>query len=995
LLRFEGGKVIKKIDRITYGDISNALARRTYDESGSYTVRPFDLVVKDGDSTNLSVSVGDGKAYVYGYEVENKHPQAVVLPKARVTQTETAVEFPFSVGNYLGVSLASATTTSPSSATNVSTNLATIGAGGARFEIRTPGGVTVAVGQVHGAIPTPERTTSNSVGATGYYYRLYFHGISGTFSGGRTGYIYNNATNALIGEFTPQTAAANSTFSGICGTNDASLVYELKPGYAIDTISSLRVYGKLIGDASPTPVTVTWDGTNKTTYTITKGHFVGTIATANQSVFSFPAYGTNNNSSTDIQRISFVRTDGIAFRPTSGSLSVSSDGSQVTLDVTNAPTGFTLANAGILRAVMPVVYTPSVSDATTYRTKTSTTTTATFLSLTDKKTDENGRKYYEFPQLDVHTISGVSYTSATQTTPVDVTEDFELDDGQRETFYTRSRLYLKEAAANSTPYNTTTSIKVGMSYFAHGGLPAGPFLGKHSYVNVPYEQIPLYTNPRTGKSVSLANCIDFRHDGATGTVPMLKPYGLSEFGSSENTLATFSHYLPRIDKLCVKADPEDGSALFYIVQGTPDLSPVAPPDPADGLVLATLTIPAYTHNNTDVVLTPVESKRFTMSDIGKIQKRVDEVEVFAKLSLSESEIEARSVKSPITATVEPLKTSIFADEFYGHSIADVSDSTHSCSVDYERGELRPFFTSSKIVLPPPVFNGTTVSPDGLITLNYSPVSYIENTQYTKTVQINPTNTVNWLGFMKLSQSVEPYFDTGYRPVVKTNALMENDNWVSSNANNDRGFGTQWNDWESLWTGIENVEEEQDDVQKRIVELPRVNSTSSVPSFNSGNVRIGVSRKVDSVNQKTSNFIRARQLKNRIKQSIGSRVVDRSVVPYIPTNTVTATVHGLKPNATGLSVYFDGELVKSGIVTDQYGSCTVQFGISAGEYLAGTRVVRISDSATVANSSIAAEGTRTGAIRCRRPSLWTRRRILTVYSSRAFLCTLRQKTAHCL
>jgi hypothetical protein len=342
-----------------------------------------------------------------------------------------------------------------------------------------------------------------------------------------------------------------------------------------------------------------------------------------------------------------------------------------------------------------------------------------------------------------------------------------------------------------------------------------------------------------------------------------------------------------------------------------------------------------------------------MADIGKIQKRVDEVEVFAKLSLSESEIEARSLRGTCAAA-EPLKTSIFSDEFYGHSVSDVCDYSNSCSIDFERGELRPFFTTKEISINSPTTTNTVVSSDGLVTLDYTTPAYIENKQYTKRIKINPSNTVNWLGFMKLSTSVEPFYDTGYRPAVKTNALSENDNWISSNANDKRGFGTQWNEWESIWTGIDQVEEEQDDIQKRIVELPHVASTSAIPSVNSGSIRVGVSRKVQSIDQKNSNFINARQLKNRIKHRIGSRVIDRSVVPYIPLNTVTATVNGLKPNSTNLSLYFDGEVVKSGISTDTYGSCTVSFGISAGTFLVGQRTVRIADSAVTANSTIAAE-----------------------------------------
>ena len=943
LLRFENGKITKKIDRITYGEIQKALALRTYDESGSYTVRPFDLTVKPYDTTNHLLSVGEGKAYVLGYDVENQYPQGLTLPKAQTASDTVSTTFPFSTGLYMGVSMGS----TASYGTTFAANLPTISSGSAYVDIRNATNITVATGLVHGAFPTNLERTGSAAGKTGYYYRLYLYGVSGSVANGRTGYIYQHGTpvgTTLWGTFTPQTATGFT----LSGTDDSSLLYELKPGYAVKDVSTLAVRGRLVGGY----ITPTNPTTTTTTYTITKGAFSSTISTGNAGVFSFENYGSTPNNNAEISKIAFTNVDNIAFAPSSSSSVASTDSSgNIVLTVTGAPAGFTAQN---VRPIAPIVYSPTISNTATYRTKTPTNTTFS-VNTNTILTDERGRKYFIIPNIDVYSVSSVTYG----TNPVtDVTTHFELDDGQRDTHYENSRLYVKETFANSLAiYNGTTSvaITVSYSYFAHGGLAAAPFIGRHSYLNLPYEQIPLYTSPRTGKTVSLANCLDFRHSGLTSSTEMIKPYGVYE--GLVNTAVTYNHYLPRIDKLCVKADPEDGSAMFFLVQGTPDLAPMAPPDPADALVVATLTVPAYTHNATDVVVTPVDTKRFTMADIGKIQKRVDEVEVFAKLSLSEAEIEARSLRGTCAAA-EPLKTSIFSDEFYGHSISDVTDSQNSCSIDYERGELRPFFTTANITLPTVSATNTVVSADGLLTLGYTTVPHIQNTQYTPPtkVKINPSNTVNWLGFMKLSPSVDPYYDNGYRPVVKTNALMENDNWLSCNANDDRGFGTQWNEWESLWTGIEQVEEEQDDIQKRMVELPHVSSASAVPSYNSGSVRVGVNRKVESIDQKNSNYITARQLKNRIKHRIGSRVVDRSVVPYIPLKTVTATVNGLKPNATGLSVYFDGEVVKSGISTDAYGYCTVSFGISAGTFLAGQRTVRISDSAVTANSTIAAEAT---------------------------------------
>jgi hypothetical protein len=930
LLRFEGGKVTKKIERITYGEIQKALALRTYDESGSYTVRPFDLTIKEYSDTQLNMSVGEGKAYVLGYDVENQHPITVPFSKSRTVQPESGI-FVFSTGNFIGVCMGN---TASGFGETFATNLTTISAGSAQVQFRNAANTaTVATGHVHGAIPTPQ-LSGGAVGSTGNHYRLYVYGLSGEIASGKTGFIYSNTTGFTIGSFTPQTTSGFSASN----TDNSSLVYELQPGYAVDQVSFLSVPCRLMGSLFSPSYNNT---TNQTTYAITKGQFSETIAVGSDGVFNFPTTPLAAN------QISFVNTTSTAFTP-STSTTVTVASGTMTVVASNVPAGFT---AQTVRAMVPVVYTPTIGTPTTYRTKTSATTTANFTS--NVNTSEGGRKYFTIPNRDVYAIASV--TSA----GTDYTDQFELDDGQRETHYENSRLYIKDSVAGGVTYATTSvNLAVSYSYFVHGGLAAAPFIGKHSYFSsdgsaFPYAQIPLFTNPRTGKTVSLANCLDFRHSGLTSPSPMLKPYGATDVVVPSFTTASYNHYLPRIDKLCVKADPEDGSALFFFVGGTPDLSPSAPPDPADALVLATVTVPAYTHNESDVVVTPVDTKRFTMADIGKIQKRVDEVEVFAKLSLSESEIEARSLRGTCAAA-EPLKTSIFSDEFYGHSVSDVCDYSNSCSIDFERGELRPFFTTKEISINSPNINNTVVSPDGLVTLSYITSSYIENKQYTKRIKINPSNTVNWLGFMKLSTSVEPFYDTGYRPVVKTNALSENDNWISSNANNKRGFGTQWNEWESIWTGIDQVEEEQDDIQKRIVELPHVASTSAIPSVNSGSIRVGVSRKVQSIEQKNSNFITARQLKNRIKHRIGSRVIDRSVVPYIPLNTVTATVDGLKPNSTNLSLYFDGEVVKSGISTDTYGSCTVSFGISAGTFLAGQRTVRIADSAVTANSTIAAE-----------------------------------------
>jgi hypothetical protein len=949
LLRFEAGRVTKKVERVTYGEIENALARRTYDESGSYTVRPFDVQVKASDATNYTLNIGSGKAYVFGKEVENGYPQEVTLPKARTTLTETAISFPYAVGNYIDVSVGGSTNLGQTFADN----LAQIASGSALVRFLNNNRAITGTARIHGALPISTGT-----------YRVFLHGISGSVTSGRTGFIYQDlATGWTLGAFFNSTV--NTNLPTLKDTADSALVYEIKPGYAIKDITSLTLYGKLVSDDLTTISYTSAAGGNPETavYTVNLSSDFDTLGSS--VPYRFKNYGTATTTQAEINQIGIVNNNGQCAVLNNGTLS-SSGTNQFTLTVTNsASNGWAGFTADGTRVIVPVIYSPDLSVTGQCRTKTSTATTDTFRAVADKRTDAsdtdttNAKVYYEFDHYDVYAVTSVIATNTTDNSTTDVTADFELDDGQKESFYGLSRLYLKSTAASNARYSAS-NINLTVSYlrFVHGGLESTPFIGALSYGTLPYEKIPLFTNPKTGKTVSLANCLDFRHSGPTAGAVRIKPYGgNANFTVEQNTSVNYTHYLPRIDKLCVKADPDDGSALFFLVQGTPDLSPVAPPDPQDALVVSTITVPAYTHNTTDVILDPVETKRFTMADIGKLEKRVDDVEVFAKLSLSESEIESRSLRAPSAPTAtEPLKTSIFVDEFYGHSVGDVTDPLYSCSIDFERGEMRPFFTTQAVRVTDfaSTTSGVAVSTDGVMTLIYDTVPYIENQFYTKTVKINPSNTVNWLGYMNLSSTVAPFFDTGYRPLIKTNSLMENDNWQSANPSDLRGFGTQWNDWESIWTGIEEIEEEQDEIQKRVLELPRVTSDSAIPSRNSGSNRIGANRKADSVNQKTSNFIKTRKLKNRIKYRVGSRIVDRSVLPFIPQATITGTVHGLKPNATGLSVYFDGTVVTAGVSTDANGSASFAFGITAGTYTIGEKTVRISDSAVTENASIAAD-----------------------------------------
>ena len=126
LMRIENGILQKfvKAGTNSYNLIKDELARRTFDESGHYYVKPFpvstkeclnnrignngayysDQLTQQGNTPTddlMCLSIGPGKAYVKGYEIETLNTTTVDVPKPRVTAKIENESLPFSVGRQI------------------------------------------------------------------------------------------------------------------------------------------------------------------------------------------------------------------------------------------------------------------------------------------------------------------------------------------------------------------------------------------------------------------------------------------------------------------------------------------------------------------------------------------------------------------------------------------------------------------------------------------------------------------------------------------------------------------------------------------------------------------------------------------------------------------------------------------------------------------------------------------------------------------------------
>jgi hypothetical protein len=80
----------------------------------------------------------------------------------------------------------------------------------------------------------------------------------------------------------------------------------------------------------------------------------------------------------------------------------------------------------------------------------------------------------------------------------------------------------------------------------------------------------------------------------------------------------YQYYLPRVDKVILNKDK-----TFEVLLGTPNLNPVEPKDKSGSMTLYILRNAPYLTTTDDIDVQYIDNKRYTMRDIGAIDKRVD------------------------------------------------------------------------------------------------------------------------------------------------------------------------------------------------------------------------------------------------------------------------------------------------------------------------------------------------------------------------------------
>lgn len=106
LARVVDGEVLNSKQTPKYvrlDELNSILARRTYDEAGDYIIKPFTPVIQPNpnDPSTFLLSLGPGKAYVRGYEINTAEPTNKIIRKGRASEVATSRTLPLPVGNFV------------------------------------------------------------------------------------------------------------------------------------------------------------------------------------------------------------------------------------------------------------------------------------------------------------------------------------------------------------------------------------------------------------------------------------------------------------------------------------------------------------------------------------------------------------------------------------------------------------------------------------------------------------------------------------------------------------------------------------------------------------------------------------------------------------------------------------------------------------------------------------------------------------------------------
>jgi hypothetical protein len=498
-------------------------------------------------------------------------------------------------------------------------------------------------------------------------------------------------------------------------------------GYGLSDVTSVNQSG-----AVGTVTATNYDSTNSMlVYQLPYGYVnnLQSAALHYRKTFVYTATGTNQvvlsgGDAFSANRLDYtcrISVGGVFSWVAPQSVVLTSGGTVATLTLPSVPTSSTTVT----------VYGAVLKTSATARTKTEQTASETVSASGNLK----------LSHTDITSITSITIGG------VDVTSTFKLDNGQRDTVYD----YGKLIATSNSP--TTGNLTVTYKYYQHS---SGDFFCKNSY-SVAYGSIPTYTTT-SGESIFLGSAIDFRRS-VSGTNVDFENGFASSFIANTEVVTSFQVYESRYDKIVI-----DKFGKISVVTGIPASAPEIPKDIDNAMTLYTILVNPYTFSAADMAITKSDNMRYTMKDIGKIDKRVSTVEYYTTLNM----LEKRILESDY---VGKFNTGFLVDNFSSQAVSDITQPDLSVSYDFVNGAISAQTPKTFVGLYSASGTNVAISSSGFATKAYTNASYINQPLATELQRIQPYIRFDWLGDVSLTPSSDSWVSTTQAPTLYDNTTI--------------------------------------------------------------------------------------------------------------------------------------------------------------------------------------------------------------------------------
>lgn len=729
-IAIQNGELIMAQSEEISGKLLDVLAKRTYEESGSYSVNPWRVVLQDDpeDESKFIAEVQPGSGYIEGYRVENLKSVRLYVDKPRDSISKGTANTYFDGGAY--------------------TVARTNGFGGMDafrfFNFETLQEVYVCNGE-NGTGVVLGKCKVYNLNYIGGEYRIYLTDLASIRSG-FTSAKSLCSTNVEVDEETNQITGTPSAFVNL-------------------RLNSMN-YAELYGQDVPQIV--------KIPYSNVKGLQDNSLSYNTVRVYTQTSTVSGDSPKVVIEA---SETSNVVFEGTGSIIGViDSDGkcldvTKAVVQVDNNSKRLTISLVDVSNTAMSIQ--PNTSYTVIVRVKVSDSNSA---AKTSKEVSfsgtmdlsEMGDRLYlmdgDSPAEDVYEFTSLVVNDK------DVTDKVKLQPNQSDYLYNQSYVDGLEAVIARIPVADRKNVKVEYTFRMYNHTGEGPFTAS-SYGNN-YNRIQTYTSSAS-VSYTLRDCMDFRvkaskvKSNATSITNTTSGEGHRFPVSNFNVECVPSVYLPRYDTVWV-----DRNGVIDVTPGISSENPVAPMPPNNALVIAYIYHNPYMATVRSSTVKPLRTQRYTMQDIGILEDRISRTEEVLSLTLLEQD--AVNMQIVDENGYDRYKSGIFTDNFASLDNSNWGHPLWNATVDSEEKCLRPQFIAENVsfefITDPGEANNAVQNPGGvLVNLPIAETAiFAENLSISDTINLQEYMFFQFDGELTLTPSIDTWVtDLGNIPVKTT------------------------------------------------------------------------------------------------------------------------------------------------------------------------------------------------------------------------------------